>query len=268
MKNIESISLPGALRLRILETYNAANAGHIACSLSCIDLLIASFIHNTGAADTFILSKGHAAVSLYVSMMEKGLLSDEEMATYYKNGTSLTAHPAPNRFKAVPLATGSLGHGLPFGVGVAKAEKMKNNDAIVQVLMSDGETNEGTTWEAAHFARQQKLDNLLVIIDKNQLQGFGTTADVLGDTCSPEQWLSLGFEVHETDGHDVETNTALIAKLKKEKNGKPKVIIAHTIKGKGVSFMQNRLEWHYNPMNKEQFEEAMEEVKKNYSTAK
>lgn len=260
-----NLNLQGALRLKILETYKTANAGHIACSLSCIDLLIAAFIKNTKASDTFILSKGHAAVALYVSMLEKGELSEEEMATYYKNGTSLTAHPAPNRFTCVPLATGSLGHGLPFGTGVAKAAKMRKENRSVIVLMSDGETNEGTTWEAAHFARQHKLDNLLVIIDKNSLQGFGVTSEVMGDTCSPDQWKALGFEVFETNGHDVESNSSLISRLKKTGNGKPKVIIASTIKGKGVKYMEDRLEWHYNPMNEDQFNMAVDDINKLYA---
>ena len=259
------LNLQGKLRHQILATYKTANAGHIACSLSCIDLLIAAFIDNTKAEDTFVLYKGHAAVALYVSMLEKGELSKEEIATYYKNGTSLTAHPAPNRFACIPLATGSLGHGLPFGTGVAKATKLRKSCHSVIVLMSDGETNEGTTWEAAHFARQHKLDNLIVIIDKNKLQGFGNTSEVIGDTCSPEQWKALGFEVYETNGHDVAANSELISKLKTSTNGIPKVIIAHTTKGKGVKYMEDKLEWHYNPMNEEQFAMAMDDIQTSYT---
>jgi transketolase len=140
----------------------------------------------------------------------------------------------------------------------------KENHSVI-VLMSDGETNEGTTWEAAHFARQHQLDNLIVIVDKNRLQGFGNTSEVIGDTCSPEQWKALGFEVHETDGHDVNANSALISSLKSKRNGMPKVILANTVKGKGVKYMEDRLEWHYNPMNEEQYKIALEDINRLYA---
>ena len=257
-------ALQGELRLRILELYKAANAGHIACSLSCIDLLIAGFINTKSPEEYFILSKGHAAAALYACLHHTGEISDEVLKTFYKNGTTLTAHPAPNQFKSIPLATGSLGHGLPFGAGIAKANKLKKNNHRTFVLMSDGETNEGTTWEAAHFSRHHQLDNLIVIIDKNGLQGFGDTSEVLGDTSTVAQWSSLGFDVFETDGHDVDANTALLSSLKNQGNGNPKVIIAKTTKGKGVSFMEDRLEWHYLPMADTLFEQAKNEIMDRY----
>jgi len=257
-------NLQGNLRLRVLEMYNAANAGHIACSLSCIDLLIAAFLNNKLPDEYFILSKGHAAAALYACLNYTGEMSDEELKTFYKNGTALTAHPAPNQFKSIPLATGSLGHGLPFGAGIAKAAKLKKKDSCTFVLMSDGETNEGTTWEAAHFARHHQLDNLIVMIDKNGLQGFGETKEVLGDTSTPAQWSSLGFDVFETDGHDVNQNIRLIAKLRGENNGMPKAIITQTVKGKGISFMEGKLEWHYLPIPDIQLVQAREEITRNY----
>lgn len=257
-------TLQGNLRLNILALYKSANAGHIGCSLSCIDLMIAVFKDNKKKDEQFILSKGHAAVSIYAMLNQTGEISDELLNTYYKNGTVLTAHPAPNKFPGIPFATGSLGHGFPFAAGIAMANKLQKNNLYTYVLMSDGETNEGTTWEAAHFAKSNKLDNLIVIVDKNGLQGFGNTTDILGDTSTPEQWESMGFEVVETDGHEVEVNQKVIGELKKSKNGKPKVIIASTCKGKGVSFMENKLEWHYLPMNDAHYQQALTEINSTY----
>jgi transketolase len=255
----------GKLRIKILDMYFNAKAGHIACSLSCVDLMIASLIHHRYNNEAFILSKGHAAAALYACLNEVGEISDEVLETFYKNGTILPAHPAPNKIKAIPFATGSLGHGLPIGVGICQANKILQNNEMTYVLMSDGETNEGTTWEAAHFAVNKKLDNLIVLIDKNGLQGFGNTSEVLGVSADATKWEAIGFEVVETDGHQLNTLIETIAYFKTNKNGLPKVIIANTIKGKGVSYMENRLEWHYLPMNQEQYSKAKQDIKDNYT---
>ncbi|MCU0341049.1 MAG: transketolase [Spirosomaceae bacterium] len=256
--------LSGNLRLRVLGLYKQANAGHIGCSLSCIDLLIAALIHQKRAQDSFILSKGHAAAALYVALNHLGEISDETLDTFYQDGTTLPAHPAPNQHKGIPFATGSLGHGLPIATGIAHASKLSGEDAYSYVLMSDGETNEGTTWEAVHYAIQNRLDNLIVLIDKNGLQGFGNTTDILGETASAAKWKAMGFEVIEADGHDVTALIEGIEMLKNNKNGLPKVIIAHTVKGKGVSYMENRMEWHYLPMSDELYENAIFDIKKEY----
>jgi transketolase len=255
----------GKLRLKVLEMYFKANAGHIGCSLSCIDLMIASLINHRKGEEVFLLSKGHAAAALYACLNEVGEISDEELSTFYKNRTVLPAHPAPNKIKGIPFATGSLGHGLPIGTGIAQANKILQNDDFTYVLMSDGETNEGTTWEAGHYAVSNRLDNLIVMVDKNGLQGFGNTNEVLGVSADAEKFKLIGFEVVEANGHDVEELTNLIEKFKQNKNGKPKMIIANTIKGKGVSYMENRLEWHYLPMKPEQYELAVEDIKRNYN---
>ncbi|MFN4146892.1 MAG: transketolase [Runella sp.] len=254
------LRLSGELRLRVLGLYKKANAGHIGCSLSCIDLLIAALIHHKRPQDSFLLSKGHAAAALYVALHHLGEISDQVLDTFYLDGTTLPAHPAPNKHKGIPFATGSLGHGLPIATGIAHAGQLAGDDSISYVLMSDGETNEGTTWEAAHYATQNRLDNLIVLIDKNGLQGFGNTTDILGDTASPAKWRAMGFEVVEADGHDPAALIALIESLKKAKNGLPKVIIAHTTKGKGVSYMENRMEWHYLPMSDELYEQAKKDI--------
>ena len=258
-------TLSGELRLKVLGLYHAANAGHIGCSLSCIDLMIATLVQRKREQDTFLLSKGHAAAALYACLNYLGDISDTELGTFYKNGTTLPAHPAPNQHRGIPFATGSLGHGLPIGTGIAQAGKLIGDDSKVFVLMSDGETNEGTTWEAAHFALQHGLDNLIVLIDKNGLQGFGSTADVMGDTASAALWQAIGFETVEVDGHDVAEVGAAIDRLTAVPSGRPKVLIAHTVKGKGVSYMENKLEWHYLPMTPAQYEEAVGDVNAHYN---
>ena len=151
-----------------------------------------------------------------------------------------------------------MGHGLPLATGIAKANKLKGNNTISYVLMSDGETNEGTTWEAAHFAKSHGLDNLIVFIDRNRLQGFGNTKDVLGDTANATLWAAMGFDVLEADGHNITELNSLKEKHIANKNGNPKLIIANTIKGKGVTYMENKLEWHYLPMNEAQYNEALQ----------
>ncbi len=256
--------LSGELRLKVLKLYNEANAGHIGCSLSCIDLIVAVLFLNKAEEDTFILSKGHAAASLYASLNLLGEISDAQLATYYLDGTTLPAHPAAGHYSGIPFATGSLGHGFPIAAGVAHASKIRNDGAMSYVLMSDGETNEGTTWEAAHYALANQLDNLIVVIDKNGLQGFAHTKDVLGETAAPEKWRAIGFEVLEVNGHDIEEINRAVQYLKGQKNGIPKVIVANTIKGKGVSYMENRMEWHYLPMNPAQFDLAVQEVTEKY----
>ncbi len=254
----------GRLRLKILEMYYKANAGHIGCSLSCADILIAVLFLHKNEKDTFILSKGHAAASLYASLNWLGEISDETLETYYKEGTSLPAHPGAGHFKGIPFATGSLGHGFPIGSGIAHAAKLSGEDSYAYVVMSDGETNEGTSWEASHYAIQNKLDNLIVIIDRNGLQGFGHTDEVLGVTADSHKWQAIGMDLAEVDGHDIGALHKAVEVMKTRKNGIPKLIIANTVKGKGVSYMENKMEWHYLPMSAQQYEGAVREISEAY----
>ncbi len=260
---MENEGLQGKLRIKILELHYKANSGHIGCSLSCIDIMI-SILKFRSEGDSFILSKGHAATALYTILNEIGEIPDEVMDTFYKNGTTLPAHPAALKYKAIPFATGSLGHGLPLGTGIAKANKLKGKAGTSYVLMSDGETNEGTSWEAAHFAVANKLDNLLVFVDKNGLQGFGNTLDVLGDTASAKVWEAIGFDIAEVDGHSISAMVEAKERLTGNRNGRPKMIIANTVKGKGIPYMENRLEWHYLPMSEMQYDEAVTRIKTDY----
>lgn len=249
------------LRNTLLSMYFKANAGHIGSALSCIDILIALFeIKKTD--ERIILSKGHAAAAIYAMLHSTNEMDDATLSTFYKNGTKLSAHPSANSFLNIPFALGSLGHGFPIGCGIANANKLLKNNDYIYILMSDGETNEGTTWEAAHYAVAKKLDNLFVIIDKNNLQGFGYTKDILGDTADYHKWKSIGFDLLEIDGHDIDKIISGIAELKTQ-NGKPKLIIANTIKGKGVDYMENKMEWHYLPMNEEMYQKALSSIKNN-----
>ena len=263
-RTIDFKQLQGKLRLKILEMYFNANAGHIGCSLSCIDMMIGSLMTHRKESEVFLLSKGHAAASLYACLHELGEISDEVLKTFYKNGTTLPAHPAPNKIKGIPFATGSLGHGLPIAIGIAQANKILGNNEFTYVLMSDGETNEGTTWEGGHYAVAKELDNLIVMIDKNGLQGFGNTDEILGVSADKNKWEAIGFEVVEVDGHDVSAIHSQINLFKTRKNGVPKLLIANTIKGKGVSYMENKMEWHYLPMKSEHYETAKKDVENNY----
>jgi len=254
--------IQGDLRRKLLKLYKDANAGHIGSSLSCIDLLIALF-HVKSASERVILSKGHAAAALYIMLNSTGELNDDVLQTFYKNGTKLPAHPAANTFTNIPFGLGSLGHGLPIACGIATGNKLLQNDDYIYVLMSDGETNEGTSWEAAHYAVAKKLDNLIVVIDKNNLQGIGYTKDILGDTSDANKWRSIGFDVIESDGHYIESLVDCI-NHSKNKNEKPKLIIANTVKGKGVDYMEDKMEWHYLPMTEEQYYIALQSLEKNY----
>ncbi len=264
MLETELKQLAGELRLKALSLYKMANAGHIGCSMSCLDLMIGTLIKQKRTQETFILSKGHAAAALYTCLNHLGEISDDTLDTFYKNNTTLPAHPAPNKHAGIPFATGSLGHGLPIATGIAKANQLLGEDLLTFVLMSDGETNEGTTWEALHFAVSNQLDQLVVLIDRNRLQGFGQTQDILGDSADPRKYEIIGAEVHEIDGHDIPAIIQTIEEIRSHRNGKPKVIVANTTKGKGVSYMENRMEWHYLPMSADLYEQAQKDVIETY----
>lgn len=263
MKNQNEI-LQKNLRKKIIEISHKAKSGHIGSSLSCIDLIIAILVFHKKNNEDFILSKGHAALALYVTLNYLKVIDDKQLETFYQNGTKLAAHPSPNSFKEIPFATGSLGHGLPQGTGIAYANKIKNKKLKTFVLMSDGETNEGTTWESAHFAASKKLSNLVVIVDNNELQGFGKTNEVLGETSSLNKFKDIGFETFECDGHSLDNIIKTLKKANNSSSQQPKFILAKTVKGKGVSFMENKLEWHYLPINDNQLELSLRDIE-NYN---
>lgn len=249
-----------ALRIRrqFLRMHFEARAGHVGTGLSDIDLLTYLYRLWMRADDRFILSKGHGASSLYATLHHFGHLTDAQLATYYKDDTLLPAHPAPRALAAIPAATGSLGHGLPIAVGMAYSYKnLRKTGARVACLLSDGDCNEGSTWEAALFAGHHALENLLVIIDANGIQGFGRTKDILAMEPLAQKWESFGFSVVEVDGHDF---AAIHAGVTAPPTGRPRCVVARTIKGKGVAIMEDTIEWHYWPMNEAHYAQALADL--------
>lgn len=217
--------------------------------------------------DFFILSKGHAAPALYVILNYLNKITDTQLLTFSQDGTLFPSHPPYNMTSSIPFATGSLGHGLSFACGIAHGLRIKspkkNNLPHVFCLLSDGECNEGQIWEAVQYATHFKLHNLIVLVDKNKIQAFGTQAEVLGDATTTEKWNSFGFDVYNTNGHNPKDIKDTFEKIFVRKNFKPKVILFETIKGYGISFMQNTLESHYIKFTKEQYTQARAEIEKN-----
>jgi transketolase len=247
-----------SIQKRFLKMYFDANAGHIGSSLSCVDILTFVFFKLFNIQDEFILSKGHAAASLYSSLCEYGLIEEEQLDTFYKNNTYFSAHPPPNKLPKIPFATGSLGHGLSLSAGLSfgfKLSKLKNK---VFCVTSDGELNEGSTWEAALFIQQHKLTNLLWFIDRNKLQGFGKTEEILGLDLLKDKLASFGFDVYEVDGHNFKEFLELPVDFSKYK--KPVVIICNTIKGKGWLNLENTVASHYLPLEKEEYKYFIERI--------
>lgn len=245
----------------------AAKASHLGGSLSAADILAVLYwdILRTdhGAPswhdrDRFILSKGHCCTALYAALALRGFFPVEELMTYGQDDTRLMAHVSAT-VPGVDFSTGSLGHGLPFAVGRALAAARRNLHWRTFVLMSDGELDEGSNWEAFLFAPHHRLDNLVAIVDYNQIQSLGAVSDVLELAPLAEKLRSFRWSVREVDGHD---HTALSDALSGVpwEAGRPSCLIAHTVKGKGVPFMENLLEWHYKPPSAEQLASALREL--------
>lgn len=209
--------------------------------------------------DRFILSKGHGAAILYAALAEAGFFSPELLDTYCTDGSPLAGHATHHGVPGVELSTGSLGHGLPVGCGMALAAKRDGSPARVFVLLSDGELDEGSNWEAILFAPHHRLDNLIAVVDYNKIQSFGTVSEVLNLEPLAQKWAAFGWEVRETDGHDHKQITEAFS-MPAAEAGKPQVVIAHTVKGKGVSYMENSLAWHYQSPNSEQLSVALNEL--------
>ena len=208
--------------------------------------------------DRFILSKGHGVLGYYTALSEIGYISEKDLKTFEKDGTYLYGHPVINRSKGIEFSNGSLGMGLSLGIGVALAGKRKNIDYKVYVLMGDGECNEGSVWEAAMAGPHYKLDNLVAILDKNNLQQTGANSEIMsvGDLVS--KWKSFGWQVFEIDGHNVTEIYDTFLNVKHQ-NG-PVAIVANTVKGKGFSFAENNNTWHHAPLSSSQYEAALEEL--------
>lgn len=256
--------LYGALNIknRFLGMYKQANAGHVGCSLSVAEILTFVRFGWMKEDDEIILSKGHAAAALYSMLAEDGTLSEEDIQTFYKNGTHLAAHPPVNKIKRIPFATGSLGHGLSLAAGLGLAQKLKKTDKQVFCITSDGEINEGSTWEAALFIAHHNLNNVVWLIDRNKLQGYGRTEDVMKLEPLDKKLEAFGFEVVIVDGHDFASMEK--AKVISEKLKVPLAIICNTTKGNGWKTYEDKVDCHYLAMKDDQYSLILDEVKSDF----
>lgn len=256
------------IRKHIVEMVYQAQSGHPGGSLSAADILtylyfkemdIAKDNANSRNRDRFVLSKGHASPLLYAVLAEKELLPMEELSTFRQINSKLQGHPNMNYVTGVDMSTGSLGQGISAAVGMALANQIDQNDHRIYALLGDGECEEGEVWEAAMAAAHYKLNNLCVFVDFNGLQIDGDIRSVMNPTPIDEKFKAFGWNVLSVDGHSfIELETAC-AKAKEEQD-RPTMILAHTVKGKGVSFMENNAAWHGSAPNKEQYEQAMKEL--------
>ena len=256
------------LRRHIITMISKANSGHPGGSLSAVETITALYFHvlrhdpdNPAwrERDRFILSKGHAAPVLYAALAECGYMSIDQLLTLRQMDSCLQGHTDCHLTSGVEMSAGSLGQGLSFAVGVALAGKLDSLPYKVYVLLGDGECNEGQVWEAAMAAAHFKTDNIIAIVDKNEIQLDGWTKDIMNVEPFAEKWKGFGWEVFEVDGHNISKIVDTLGKAKTVK-GKPSVIIAHTVKGKGVSFMENNPDFHGKAPTPAETEKALREV--------
>ena len=256
------------IRINIIKTVYNAKSGHPGGSLSCADILTVLYFNQMNinpqdpkadGRDRFVLSKGHCSPALYSTLAKRGYFDEDELITFRKIDSNLQGHPDMNKVPGVDMSTGSLGQGLSVANGMALASKMNSMGYRVYCLLGDGEIEEGQVWEAAMTASKYKLDNLCVIVDNNGLQIDGNIKDVKGLNKIEEKFESFGFKVIPVDGNDIEQliDSFDVAKMTK---GMPTAIIAKTVKGKGVSFMENAVEWHGKAPNEEQYNQAMSDL--------
>ena len=250
------------IRRTILEQSKRAHVGHIGSALSIAEMVGAVFgvigqcVPAAPERDRFVLSKGHAALALYAALAEVGTLSEKDLGTFCGNDSLLGVHPE-HQLNGVDFSTGSLGQGLSMAVGSALAATMQGSSRRVFVIVSDAECNEGSIWEAAMFAAQHHLRNLMVMVDHNHQQAFGYTADVLSSDAMVDRWRAFGWEVIPANGHD---EVALTRILRSEAADLPRVIVAETTFGKGVSYMEGQIKWHYLPMSDSEYQRAMSDI--------
>lgn len=251
--------------LRLLRLHRDANAGHIGGNLSALDAMVYLHAGKMTESDLFVLSKGHSAGALYLSLWASGKIDEELLESYAKDGTFLSAHPAANWHSGIPFMTGSLGHGISLAAGVALGWKRQGKSGRVFCLMSDGELQEGSCWEAFVFAAHNSLDNLTIAVDHNGLQGFGTVLEVAAPMLPlAEKFSSFGLTCSTIDGHSF---SDLVSAFSDHPDAPPvpRVIIMRTEKGHGISFMRGRMDSHYLPFTEEQYRMAVKEVNQRYS---
>lgn len=266
IKSLEKLA--NKIRNHALVMTSKGGSSHIASVFSIADILACLYGHllninpeniNNINRDRFILSKGHAGAGVYATLAECGFFNIEILATHYQDGSNLSGHVSHKNIPGVEFSTGSLGHGLPVGVGMALSAKMDGRNNKVVVLLSDGECDEGSNWEAILFASHHKLNNLICIIDYNKIQSLDLVCNTLNLEPFNDKWTAFGWQVLESDGHSIQSiienyNTATMSE------SKPTCIIAHTTKGKGVSFFENQVLWHYRTAKGEEFDKAKIEL--------
>jgi len=250
------------IRRTIIEMANRSKSPHVGSCLSCSDILAVLYdnilrLEPWNNRDICILSKGHAAMSLYSILHVKGILTEQDIKGYYQDNGTLPAHLDRCPEKGIEVSAGSLGHGFNMGLGMAYSFKKQNSDRKVYAVIGDGESQEGSIWEGALFAGGLALDNFTAIMDHNNLQGYGRPTEICAFEPVREKWCAFGWHAIEVDGHDHE---ALNAALREDAQGKPKIVIAKTTKGKGVSFMEDQLIWHYYIVTDEHKRQALEEL--------
>jgi transketolase len=267
LRNCRDLAL--AIRRHVLRMTHGRGS-HIGSCYSIADLIAVLYgdtlrIKPTQSSwpdrDRFILSKGHGCAALYAALSEREFFPASWLDTFYQNGARLASHATHWGVPGVEASTGSLGHGLALACGMAIAGKRDNKTYRVFALLSDGECDEGSTWEAALFAPSQDLNNLVVLVDYNKIQSLGRVQEVLDLEPFAAKWTAFGWSVQEIDGHDLREIAQVLSSVP-FKTGKPSCVIAHTVKGKGVSFMEDELLWHYRAPNDEEFEEAMLELER------
>jgi transketolase len=270
--NTAAIADPRALakqiRVRSLQMIHCAKSSHVGSSFSMADLVAVLYAKilrvdpkrpDWPERDRFLLSKGHACAALYVALAERGFFPKDWLQTFYQDGARLVGHATHRGVPGVEASTGSLGHGLGIGCGLALAGKRESRDYRVFVLLSDGECDEGSVWEAALFAPHHKLDNLVAIVDYNKIQSLGSVRDVLDLEPFAKKWDSCGWNVVEIDGHNFDEIEASLVNVPIFPD-RPTCVLAHTIKGKGVSFMEHNLLWHYRAPDPDEFARALAEL--------
>lgn len=259
---------PTELRKTVLEMAYAGNTVHIACAFSLIELLAVLYRTylrypenepNSPCRDYLVLSKGHGVMAQYACMHELGWITKTDIKNYFKDGTRLKGL-SDSRVQGLEVTSGSLGHGFSVGVGIAKGLKLSGKKQKVYTIVGDGELNEGAIWEGALFAAHHNLNNMLVVVDKNGFQAMGSTDDVLDLGDLESKFQSFGFDCLTVDGHDERSITQAICELFKSCSSKPKALIANTVKGKGVSFMECKNAWHYTRLSSQSYQQALDEL--------
>ena len=257
------------MRKKVIDMIYKAQSGHPGGSLSAADFVTALYFREMNVdpknpkwedRDRFILSKGHVCPIQYACLATLGFFPEEVLDTLRKEGSILQGHPDMKKCPGIDISTGSLGQGFACGVGMALAAKRDKKDYRVFVVVGDGESQEGEIWEAAQTAHKYELDNLVVFVDNNNLQIDGTTDEVMPNIDLGKKFEAFGFDVYNIDGHDMKQIVDTLDRIRMRKNGKPKCIFAQTVKGKGVSYMENSCAWHGMAPNEEQYKQAMKEL--------